>query len=95
MSASWLRQMGWRDVLVLAEKGYETGVPISPILGPPPPSELRIDAGELARLHTRNEVTIIDLSLSREHRSRTFQAAGSRSAHVSPERWKKFRCAGQ
>src|SRR5215467_10395880 len=68
MTASWLRQMGWRDVFVLAEKGYETGVPTSPILGTPPPLELRIDAGELARLHARNETTIFDLSLSREYR---------------------------
>ena len=68
MTASWLRQMGWRDVFVLAEKGYETGVPTSPILGPPPPRELRIDAGELAPLHARNEATVIDLSLSREYR---------------------------
>jgi rhodanese-related sulfurtransferase len=68
MTASWLRQMGWRDVFVLAEKGYETGVPMSPILGPPPPPELRIDPGELARLHADGAATIIDLSLSREYR---------------------------
>jgi rhodanese-related sulfurtransferase len=68
MTASWLRQMGWRDVFVLAAKGYETAAVTSPILGPPPPLELRIDTDELAHLHARDEATIIDLSLSGAYR---------------------------
>ena len=32
MTASWLRQMGWTDVFVLAEAGAETGWPASPLL---------------------------------------------------------------
>ena len=32
MTASWLRQMGWRDVFVLAETGHETGSPKPPML---------------------------------------------------------------
>src|SRR5262249_25810774 len=43
MTASWLRQMGWRDVSVLAEVGRETASPALQILGEPPPAELRID----------------------------------------------------
>src|SRR6266540_2165402 len=41
MTASWLRQMGWRDVFVLAEEGHDTEPPAMPILRPPPPPELR------------------------------------------------------
>ena len=33
MTASWLRQMGWQDVFVLAEAGSETGRARTPILG--------------------------------------------------------------
>src|SRR5207248_173922 len=68
MTASWLRQMGWQDVFVLTDRGYDTDAGISPILGAPAPIELRIDVAELSRLHARNEATIVDLSLSREYR---------------------------
>ena len=67
MTASWLRQMGWKDVFVLAEKGNETGWPAAPILGPAPPPELRIDCAGLAELIARNEATVVDLSLSRDY----------------------------
>ncbi len=68
MTASWLRQMGWKDVYVLAEAGHETGRPAPHILGSAPPSELRIDCAELADLIDRNGATVVDLSLSREYR---------------------------
>ena len=32
MTASWLRQMGWRDVFILTEKGTEPGWPAAPAL---------------------------------------------------------------
>ena len=67
MTASWLRQMGWRDVFVLAQEGHETESPATPILGAPPPAELRIDCAGLAELMARNEATIVDFSLSREY----------------------------
>src|SRR5262249_58924460 len=67
MSASWLRQMGWRDVYVLAQVGRETAPPEAPILGDPPPAELRVDCAALAALMARNEATVVDLSLSREY----------------------------
>ena len=67
MTASWLRQMGWRDVFVLAQQGHATEPPAMPILGAPPPPELRIDCGGLGELMARDEATVIDLSLSREY----------------------------
>jgi rhodanese-related sulfurtransferase len=68
MTASWLRQMGWQDVFVLAEAGSKTGGETPQILGPAPPAELRIDCAGLAHLIARNETTIVDLSFSREYR---------------------------
>jgi len=67
MTASWLIQMGWRDVAVLAQEGRETAPPATPILGEEPPAELRIDCAGLAALLARNEATIVDLSLSRDY----------------------------
>jgi len=67
MTASWLIQMGWRDVAVLAQEGRETAPPATPILGEEPPAELRIDCAGLAALMARNEATIVDLSLSRDY----------------------------
>jgi rhodanese-related sulfurtransferase len=67
MTASWLTQMGWRDVYVLAQEGRETAPPAPPILGEDPPGELRIDCARLAALLARNEATILDLSFSREY----------------------------
>src|ERR671934_498594 len=67
MTASWLRQMGWSDVFVLAAAGHEIEPPATPILGAPPPAELRIDCAGLAELMARNEATIVDFSLSREY----------------------------
>jgi rhodanese-related sulfurtransferase len=69
MTASWLRQMGWQDVFVLAEAGSETGRPANPILGNPPPPELRIDCAQLSELLARDAVTVIDLSLSPAYRT--------------------------
>jgi len=67
MTASWLIQMGWRDIAVLAQEGRETAPPATPILGEEPPAELRIDCAGLAALLARNEATIVDLSLSRDY----------------------------
>ncbi|HEY6993932.1 MAG TPA: rhodanese-like domain-containing protein [Xanthobacteraceae bacterium] len=67
MTASWLRQMGWTEVFVLAEAGHERGEPATPVLGSAPPPELRIDYAGLAELMARGEATIVDLSLSRDY----------------------------
>jgi rhodanese-related sulfurtransferase len=68
MTASWLRQMGWQEVFVLAEAGSETGWPAPQALGPSPPAQLRIDCAGLAHLQSREEAMVVDLSLSREYR---------------------------
>ena len=68
MTASWLRQMGWSDVFVLAETGTETGWPAAPVLGLGPRPKLRIDAAALAALKARGDATVVDLSLSRDYR---------------------------
>ena len=67
MTASWLRQMGWRDVAVLAEEGRQTALPAAPVLGERPPPELRIDCADLAALIAGGEATVLDLSLSRDY----------------------------
>src|SRR5262245_44835614 len=67
MTASWLRQMGWRDVAALAEDGCETVPPAAPVLGKPPTPELRIDCAGLAALIARGEAAVLDLSLSRDY----------------------------
>src|SRR5262245_12023033 len=50
MTASWLRQMGFAEVFVLAEAGAETDAPATPLIGDPPPRELAIDCAGLAAL---------------------------------------------
>src|SRR5262249_8826286 len=66
-TACGLRKMGWRDAYVLAEVGRETARPEAPILGDPPPTELRIDCAGLVALMARNEATVVDLSMSRDY----------------------------
>jgi rhodanese-related sulfurtransferase len=68
MTASWLRQMGWRDVFVLAQSGTETGWPRPQLLAAQLPERLRIDAAGLADLNARQQATLVDLSLSGEYR---------------------------
>jgi rhodanese-related sulfurtransferase len=67
MTASWLRQMGWKDVFVLAETGSETGSPAFPLLGAGPRPELGIDPARLAESLAREQATVVDLSLSRTY----------------------------
>ena len=69
MTASWLRQMGWRDVFVLAERGTETGMPAPPVLGEVDRPEIRIDAAALRGLLDPGAATVIDLSPSRAFRA--------------------------
>jgi rhodanese-related sulfurtransferase len=67
MTASWLIQMGWRDVFVLQASGDEKGWPSAEILGLEPSPHLAIDTPALARLIADEAATIIDLSLSRNY----------------------------
>ncbi|HTT49505.1 MAG TPA: rhodanese-like domain-containing protein, partial [Pseudolabrys sp.] len=64
MTASWLRQMGWRDVAVLPEAGGETGGPVPSVLGTLP-DDAAIDAAALRAL---GDATIVDLARSTHYR---------------------------
>jgi rhodanese-related sulfurtransferase len=68
MTGSWLRQMGWTDVFVLAAAGAETGWPAPPVLGTAEQLHARLDPAALASLIERRAATVVDLSLSREYR---------------------------
>lgn len=67
MTASWLRQMGWQDVFVLAEPGTETGSPAARVLQAEPGKGAAIESGALNELLARNQATVVDLSLSRDY----------------------------
>ena len=75
MTGSWLRQMGFADVYVLAEAGPETGWPKIPILESDTRPEAAIDCMALAELLSRNAATVIDLSLSRNYLSQHIPGA--------------------
>jgi rhodanese-related sulfurtransferase len=68
MTGSWLRQMGFRDVFVLAQTGDERGPPVADVPGLGQRPELAIDPAALADLIARGAATVIDLSLSRTYR---------------------------
>ncbi len=64
MTASWLRQMGWRDVFVLPEAGSERDAPETILPGGAPP-EHAIDPSALL---ASDNASIIDLSRSPTYR---------------------------
>jgi len=68
MTASWLRQMGFADVFVLAEAGTETGRCKVPMLeNDIPPAAVGIYCAALQELLSRDAATVVDLSLSRNY----------------------------
>jgi rhodanese-related sulfurtransferase len=67
MTASWLRQMGTKDVFVLAERGIETEWP-RPLVLLEPLGELGIEPAALSAQLARNEATVVDFSRSAEYR---------------------------
>jgi rhodanese-related sulfurtransferase len=75
MTASWLRQMGFADVHVLAEAGSEAGWPETPILETERCPEAAIGAAKLAELLAADAATIVDLSLSRNYLARHIPGA--------------------
>jgi rhodanese-related sulfurtransferase len=75
MTASWLRQMGWRDVFVLAEAGTETGWPAAPVLDAEVQTASAIDCASLHTLLASDEATVVDLSLSRDYQMRHIPGA--------------------
>ena len=64
MTASWLKQMGWRDVVVLPEAGNETGDPAPHILGTIP-ADAAVDASKVLEI---DNVSLVDLSTSPHYR---------------------------
>jgi rhodanese-related sulfurtransferase len=68
MTGSWLKQMGWRDVYVLAASGSEAERPRSTVLGPAPDPARAIEAKALSELVANNRATMVDLSLSPAYR---------------------------
>ncbi len=75
MTASWLKQMGWNDVFVLAAEGRETGQPRPAVPGYDPDAAPGIDAGALAALLARDAATVIDLANSRTFRDGHIEGA--------------------
>ena len=67
MTGSWLRQMGFAEVFLLAEAGTETGWSAMPALEGEIRREAAIKAEALADLMSRNAATILDLSRSRNY----------------------------
>src|SRR5580698_2608496 len=67
MTGSWLRQMGWKDVFVLAEAGVEKGQPKPPTLDGETQSSGIIDCAALDTPLSRNAATVIDLAPSRDY----------------------------
>jgi rhodanese-related sulfurtransferase len=68
MTASWLKQMGLRDVVVLVERGTEMAPPTFGLLGKLATAEQSIDCRTLATWLERGEATVIDLAPSPQYR---------------------------
>jgi rhodanese-related sulfurtransferase len=64
MTASWLKQMGWKDVFVLPQAGGETGEAPPAVLGVVP-ADAAIDVSTIIEI---DNVTVIDLSTSPHYR---------------------------
>ena len=63
MTASWLKQIGWRDVAVLPEAGGETGKPVDELLGTAS-AEAVIEFSDVLAI---DNVNVIDLSRSPDY----------------------------
>jgi rhodanese-related sulfurtransferase len=64
MTASWLKQMGWKDVAVLPEAGHETGTPADIVLGSVP-ADVSVEFSDVLAI---DNVNVIDLSRSPNYR---------------------------
>jgi rhodanese-related sulfurtransferase len=95
MTASWLKQMGWKDVFTFPSRSdlvedYPGGALDDRMHGlDSPPASSAIECKELAARLGRNEATVIDLSLSpnyrREHILGAWFAIRSRLAQALPK----------
>src|SRR6476661_1251950 len=68
MTASWLKQMGLCDIVVMVERGTETKPPDFAILGTLATAEKAIDCTALATLLERGDAIVIDLAPSQQYR---------------------------
>ena len=75
MTGSWLRQMGWRDIAILVEKGTETGWPDPQVLQTGTRPDAVIDCDGLDALLLRDAASVVDLSLSRNYLARHIPGA--------------------
>ena len=64
MTASWLKQMGWRDVAVLPQAGGEKGLPAGEVLGAVP-ADASVEFSDVLAI---DNVNVIDLSRSPNYR---------------------------
>jgi rhodanese-related sulfurtransferase len=67
VTGSWLRQMGWKNVFMLAESGSQKGPPKPAILDGETQSRSAIDCAALEALLSRNAATVVDLAPSRDY----------------------------
>jgi rhodanese-related sulfurtransferase len=67
MTGSWLRQMGWKDVFIMAESGSEKGSPKTATLDGETQSGSAIDCAALDALLSRNAAAVVDLAPSRDY----------------------------
>ena len=75
MTASWLRQMGFAEVFVLAEAGAEKERPEPAILQTATRPDAALHCAALVELLAGNAATVIDLSLSRNYLARHIPGA--------------------
>ena len=75
MTGSWLRQMGFAEVYVMAAAGAEKGWPVPSALETAIRPEAAISCQELNELLSRNAATVVDLSLSRNYLARHIPGA--------------------
>jgi rhodanese-related sulfurtransferase len=67
MTASWLRQMGWQHVFVLAEAGTEIGRPATPTLKAETDNAAALNLAAFGELFASHTATVVDLSPSRDY----------------------------
>jgi len=75
MTASWLTQMGWKDVYVLAASGGDTSRAAPTVLGYAERPALALDPASLAAHMARGQATLLDLSSSRAFHDRHIDGA--------------------
>ena len=96
MTASWLKQMGWRDVFVLAASGNEKGWPAGAGARPAAAVELAIEARELVRAGGEERRPPWSIFRSARPIARAISPArGSRSARGLPQALAKIPMNGE